>query len=282
YLIEFDYITSLVSGEGDTDNALFTIETNQLKTAATFNFEEKSEYAIRVKGTDLGGQSVEKSLTIAVTNSGPVIVTNGGGDTALVKMDISNTAVTTVTAATGDEGDVLAYGITGGADQALFAIDVSTGALNFINTPNFTDPADADADNNYYVEVTASLVSAPTLKDAQMIKVVVTGQNLAPTDVTLDHATIAENRVEGTVVGNLFLVDPDGEVEESGITTEGLGEKIWEFETDGVVNSSPAVGANGTVYVGSHGNKVYALHGATGVKLWEFQTKGLVFSSPAV
>ena len=46
--------------------------------------------------------------------------------------------------------------------------------------------------------------------------------------------------------------------------------------------SSPAIGADGTVYVGSDDKNVYALDGATGAKKWEFKTGGGVRSSPAI
>ncbi|HCU88000.1 MAG TPA: hypothetical protein DGP39_10755, partial [Verrucomicrobiales bacterium] len=38
----------------------------------------------------------------------------------------------------------------------------------------------------------------------------------------------------------------------------------WEFETEGSVLSSPAIGSDGTVYVGSHDKKLYAINGKTG------------------
>jgi len=34
---------------------------------------------------------------------------------------------------------------------------------------------------------------------------------------------------------------------------------IWEFETGSVVNSSPAIGSDGTIYVGSWDKKLYAI-----------------------
>ena len=37
------------------------------------------------------------------------------------------------------------------------------------------------------------------------------------------------------------------------------GVKLWEFETGGRVLSSPAIGPDGTVYVGSDDNKLYAI-----------------------
>ena len=36
------------------------------------------------------------------------------------------------------------------------------------------------------------------------------------------------------------------------------GTKLWEFETGGDVGSSPAIGSDGTVYVGSYDKKLYA------------------------
>ena len=37
------------------------------------------------------------------------------------------------------------------------------------------------------------------------------------------------------------------------------GIKLWEFETGNEVDSSPAIGSDGTVYVGSHDKKLYAI-----------------------
>ncbi|MFM6787089.1 MAG: SdrD B-like domain-containing protein [Microcystis panniformis] len=59
---------SLVTGIGSTDNSLFTIDGNQLKTNAIFDYESKNNYSIRVKTTDQGGLSYEKQLTVNVTN----------------------------------------------------------------------------------------------------------------------------------------------------------------------------------------------------------------------
>ena len=60
------------------------------------------------------------------------------------------------------------------------------------------------------------------------------------------------------------------------------GTVLWEFETGGEVHSSPAIGSDGTIYVGSNDNKLYAINGKTGVKLWEFVTGQDVYSSPAI
>ena len=56
------------------------------------------------------------------------------------------------------------------------------------------------------------------------------------------------------------------------------GEKKWEFETGGKVLYSPAIGSDGTVYVGSEDKKLYAVNGKSGVKLWEFETGRVIYT----
>ena len=69
----------LVSGEGDGNNSLFTLDTNgTLKTATTFDFESNSStYSIRVQARDEYNASVEGNFTVALNN----IVEDFDGDT---------------------------------------------------------------------------------------------------------------------------------------------------------------------------------------------------------
>lgn len=53
------------------------------------------------------------------------------------------------------DGDAVSYSITGGADAAKFTVTAS-GQLRFSTAPNFDLPGDADGDNIYVVEVSAS------------------------------------------------------------------------------------------------------------------------------
>jgi len=64
----------------------------------------------------------------------------------------------------------------------------------------------------------------------------------------------------------------------------GEGEKRWVFPAEGTVGSitsSPAIGPDGTIYVGSDDGKVYAVQ-PDGTKKWESETGGAVSSSPAI
>jgi len=55
----------------------------------------------------------------------------------------------------------------------------------------------------------------------------------------------------------------------------------WSYQTGGAIYSSPAVGSDGTVYVGSQDYQVYAIN-PDGTFKWSFETGGYVDSSPAV
>jgi len=62
------------------------------------------------------------------------------------------------------------------------------------------------------------------------------------------------------------------------------GDMKWVFPADGSVGSitsSPAIGSDGTIYVGSADGKVYAVQ-PDGTKKWEFDTRSTVTSSPTV
>ena len=73
------------------------------------------------------------------------------------------------------EGLGLTYSLTGGADAALFGIDADTGEITFNAAPDFEAPADANADNDYEVEVTVTDLGG--LTDVQDITVTVTNED---------------------------------------------------------------------------------------------------------
>jgi outer membrane protein assembly factor BamB len=59
------------------------------------------------------------------------------------------------------------------------------------------------------------------------------------------------------------------------------GSRKWMFQAQNEIRSAPAVGPDGTVYFGSRDRKFYAV-AADGKKRWEFATGGWVDSSPAL
>ncbi len=58
-------------------------------------------------------------------------------------------------------------------------------------------------------------------------------------------------------------------------------EKVWEFPTGDHVPGSPAIGSDGTIYIGSYDNNLYAINPG-GTEKWHYATGGRIFSSPAI
>ena len=94
---------------------------------------------------------------------------SGGGPAPTPTPTPANTAPTFTSAATASvvenaalvyqasatDTQPVTYAISGGADAARFAI-TTAGALSFVSAPNFEAPADADANNVYQVQLSAS------------------------------------------------------------------------------------------------------------------------------
>ena len=84
----------------------------------------------------------------APTNTAPAIT-----DPGALSVTEGTASVTTIEASDAD-GDSVTLSVSGGADEAAFALE--DGALSFAAAPDFEAPTDADGDNVYVVEVSAS------------------------------------------------------------------------------------------------------------------------------
>ncbi|MEA3533236.1 hypothetical protein [Rhizobium sp. CC-YZS058] len=87
-------------------------------------------------------------------NVAPVITSNGGGATALIRLVEGGTSVTKVQARA--EQGKLSFSLSSSDDAALFTIDSVTGVLAFKRTTDFETPRDGGRDNIYNVTVIAS------------------------------------------------------------------------------------------------------------------------------
>jgi VCBS repeat-containing protein len=143
---------SLVEGAGDTDNASFNIDGSSLRILNSPNYEAKSSYSVRIRTTDQGGLWFEKEFTININDidEAPVIST---ADTVSV---VEGTLAAFTASGSDPEGNAITWSISGGADAAEFSINADTGAVTFVTAPSFGTPADADADNSYVLQITAS------------------------------------------------------------------------------------------------------------------------------
>jgi large repetitive protein len=63
-------------------------------------------------------------------------------------------------------------------------------------------------------------------------------------------------------------------------TATDTGSLKWGFTAGNQIRSSPALGADGTIYVGSIDHKLYAIN-PDGSEKWSFTAGAAVVSSPA-
>jgi len=75
--------------------------------------------------------------------------------------------------------------------------------------------------------------------------------------------------VSTATAGRIVAVTPTGRV-------------LWSVTRADWVDSTPAVGPDGTVYVGSHDGRLYALQPANGAIRWSYNAGAFISSSPAI
>ncbi len=80
---------------------------------------------------------------------------SAGDSTSLVSVNENTTSVATFSA-----NETVIWSLSGGADQAQFSINSSSGALVFASAPDFESPQDSGSDNSYVVKVRATDASS--------------------------------------------------------------------------------------------------------------------------
>jgi len=120
------YTYALVSGAGDADNADFTIDGDQLKTNAAFNFESQSNYSIRIESNDGGGNVAAFNLNFTVNDVSESPTALAIDNSTIAENSATGTAVGTFTTTDEDAGETYTYTLvtgTGDDDNDSFTID---------------------------------------------------------------------------------------------------------------------------------------------------------------
>ncbi|RLA74710.1 MAG: cadherin repeat domain-containing protein, partial [Epsilonproteobacteria bacterium] len=116
------YTYSLVSGAGDTDNALVSISGTSLKVAGAIDFETNPTLEIRVNVND-GANNFFEAMVVNVTdvNTAPTGIALSNSD---VDEEVAvGTVVGTLSATDDGEDGTLSYSFDGGTDDVSFTID---------------------------------------------------------------------------------------------------------------------------------------------------------------
>jgi hypothetical protein len=190
---------TLVAGAGSTDNGSFQITGTALQTAASFDFETKNSYAIRVRSSDSGSPSLnfEKQFTITVTN-----VNDAPTDIALTASSVPensavNTVVGTLSSTDQDTGQTYSYTLVAGAGST------DNGSFNISGTSLRTSASfNFEVKSSYSVRVRVTDNGAPNLNFEEAFTITVTDVNDAPVTVNDSYS--------GAIGNTLFVLNTGG------------------------------------------------------------------------
>ncbi|HYJ83995.1 MAG TPA: hypothetical protein VEW26_14275 [Allosphingosinicella sp.] len=254
----YSWVTYGIEG---ADSAFFEVDpySGQLSFRQAPNYEAPADadgdnvYEVSVVAYS-GELSATQSFSIAVADQWePVsILSDGGGDAAVVMVQENGTAVTVVEA----EGDgPIYYEIAGGADASWFTIDFETGALSFRSPADYESHSGENSEphsTSYDVVVRASNQGS---FDDQRLSVRVTDVDEAPIFASFGGwASVAVTMFEtATAVVTVEARDPEG----SPVTYALSGADAALFQVDSAGALSFLEGRDFEAPADSDGDNVY-------------------------
>ena len=193
---------TLVSGTGSADNSYFNILGNELRANASFDFETKSSYSVRVRSTDQGGLSTEKSFAIYVANVDETPTSLALSAISIAENGGVNVVVGTLSTTDPDAGNAFTYSLVSGTG------DIDNAAFNISGDQLRADASlDFETKSSYSIRIRST--DQGGLFTEKAFTIAVSNVNETPTAVALSAASIAENAGADAVVGSLSTTDPD-------------------------------------------------------------------------
>jgi VCBS repeat-containing protein len=157
---------SLVGVDGGAQHGTVSMSTDGSFTyVPAANFDGIDTFAFKANDGSLDSNIALVDITVTPVNDAPVFTS----PTTFIVPE-NNTAVGAITAVD-PEHDAFSFALTGGADKPFFSIDAHTGALSFINSPDFETPADANHDNIYDLMLSVTDVFGATNTEAISVDV---------------------------------------------------------------------------------------------------------------
>ena len=144
---------TIVSGNiGDA----FSIDSQaRITQVATLDHEVTGAYSLGIQGRDALNNPVSTTLQVHVSDENDAPVLAGSATPTVNFLENSIGRVFTASASDQDQpADTLVFHLgTDGGDEALFNINPQTGALAFINPPDYESNASADGDSDYRASI---------------------------------------------------------------------------------------------------------------------------------
>jgi Cadherin domain len=171
----------------------------EAETVSVDPIDGTTDVVIQFEAVDNAGEKDPTAGSITLPFTAPANLTPvfTSGPTATTPENVSTTTpVYTATATDPNAGQTQTYSFeTGGADNAKFAINPTTGAVTFIASPDFENPTDAGGDNVYNIKVKVCDNGIPVLCAIQDVAITVTNivQCIAGTNAPIITATTVSN-----------------------------------------------------------------------------------------
>lgn len=210
---------SLVAGTGSTDNASFNIVGSTLRTSASFNYEVKNSYSIRVRATDAANNTFERVITILINdmNDNPTnIMVNGSATgTTFAENKPLGSVIGLLSTTDEDAANTFTYSFvnTAGNNNADFAI-----IGNQLRTNSLFD---YESRQNYVVFIQTNDGNGGLFTKQLLLTVV--DSNDAPTAINLTNSSVYENMAAHTFVAKLSSTDPDATSNNTYTLVNGTG-----------------------------------------------------------
>ncbi|AIQ96171.1 hypothetical protein EW15_0079 [Prochlorococcus sp. MIT 0801] len=197
---------SLISGNGDTDNSLFTIykgvAITYLKINSSPDYETKSSYNIRLQVTDSGGETYAKAFTLSVNdlNETPTALTLSSS--SFNENIAAASTVATLSTTDDDTSDTHTYSLVTGTDDtdnSSFTIDGSS--LKIKASPDY------ETKSSYKIRLQTTDSGGETYAEAFTLSV--KDLNEAPTSWNFSSYYFDENIAADSTVAIISAVDED-------------------------------------------------------------------------
>lgn len=163
---------SFVSGDGDTDNALFRIDGNSLILIEPLDYSVKAEYPIRVQVADPAGLALQKIFIIHLEENRPPHSLIFNGTNLIPESDPPGTIVGTVSATDPNSNDQLTYSVVSDStneDHTAFTIDNNSLVINqifdFETKTNFSITIEAKDSGGLATQLTLSIQIENVIED---------------------------------------------------------------------------------------------------------------------
>jgi len=191
---------SLVGGFGSDNNNMFNIVGNQLRSSASFNYEVKNSYKIRIQTNDGNGGTHSDTFSIYVLNANDAPTNISLSNNVVVENRPLNSLVGVLNTTDEDAGNFFSYSFLtiAGNDNAAF----------YINGNQLRTNAQFDFESKQIYNVFIQSSDGLATFSKQFV-ISISDSNDAPTNVVLSNNTVDENLPNNSFVGMLYSTDAD-------------------------------------------------------------------------